>query len=137
MRTATALLILLGVASLAQTVRADAYAPWQRGGELMVAQMSPDERRAMRERWERMPPDERAVLRGQFQARLRTVPPEERELRRRELMERWRSLPPGERELRRREMQDGHGYGRGFETRDLEEERPDWGFGTDRRGRGR
>ncbi|HRH80589.1 MAG TPA: DUF3106 domain-containing protein [Thiobacillaceae bacterium] len=137
MKTATALLILIGAASLAQAVRAETYAPWERGGELIVAQMSPAERSAMRERWERMPPDERAVLREQFQERIRTLPPEERELQRRELIERWRSLPPGERELRRREMLDEHGYGRGFETRDIDEGQPDWGFGNSRRGRGR
>jgi hypothetical protein len=43
----------------------------------LVAQMSQEERRAMRERWEKASPEERAELRSFFQERLRMTPPEQ------------------------------------------------------------
>lgn len=114
MKTAKALLILMGVLSLASVAKADGYAPWDQSGRILVAQKSSDEWRSMRDRWE-------------------DLPPEQREYRRRELMERWRNLPPQEREQFREEMMDSRGFGRGFEHRQYGDE----DSGSGRRGRGR
>jgi hypothetical protein len=42
-----------------------------------VAQLSSDDRRVLRERWEEASPEERAKLRQKFQQRLRQLPPEQ------------------------------------------------------------
>ncbi len=95
-----------------------------------IAQLSPEERRALRERWEQAGPEERLRLRREFQERqerLRQMPPEGR----REAMDAWRNLPPAERERRRQEREirgpRGHeeegSYGTGFERRRFEEGR--------------
>lgn len=94
-----------------------------------VAQMSHEERHALRERWEHASPEERAQLRRAFQDRLRRMPAEPFESRgmemREQMHDRW---------------QEG-GFGTGYEHRRFErDERP--GFEgsdnmMDRRGRGR
>lgn len=62
-------------------------------GIVMVAQFSPEERRAMRERWEQASPEERLRMRRDFQERMR----DKRESNR-----------------QRRENVDQGGYGMGF-----------------------
>lgn len=100
---------------------------------LHFAQLSAEERRQLLQRWERLSPEEQALLRQAFRERLRELPPEQRELRRREILENWREQPGRERWERGRdgderrgplmEERDGRGeddtpgFGRGFERR--------------------
>lgn len=70
-----------------------------------VAQLSPEERRAMRQRWQEASPEERAQLRREFQER--------REERQREHMDRWQEQNGRDR--------DGD-FGTGFERRRYEYE---------------
>lgn len=73
-----------------------------------VAQLSPEERRALRQRWQEASPEERAQLRREFQDRQ-----QERSERRRERMERWQEQSGNGR--------DGN-FGTGFERRRYENE---------------
>lgn len=97
-----------------------------------LAQLSPEERRALRERWEQASPEERMRMRRFFQERMRQMPlpplpPEAREAMR---------LPfgggrhEGERADKRRGEQSAEGsFGFGFERRRFEDgqpERPVW-----------
>ena len=104
-----------------------------------VAQLTQEERRALRERWERATPEERAALRRAFMERMQRMPPQ--------------GFVPGGMDMRRgwRDMQNGmgpamdfwrdDGYGTGYERRRYEEQNeslPDPGRGDNgRRGRGR
>lgn len=102
-----------------------------------VAQMSQEERRAMRERWEQASPEERARLRRSFQERLRTMPGEQ--------------FAPGAMEMGNRmgnqmgnrlgETWQEFGFGTGYEQRHYEDDPygsdRGGGYGNDRRGRGR
>jgi len=78
-----------------------------------IAQFSPEERRAMRERWEQASPEERLRLRREFQERA----------------EHLRPMPPLEREREGRGRRDGleeaGRFGTGFERRRGERERLD------------
>lgn len=105
-----------------------------------LAQMSAEERRLQQLRWERMTPEEQALLRQQLREQLMDLPPEQRELRRREIFEGWRKQPTREREYRTRDTEvrrgfqtddrhyqdddSGRGFGRGFEHRNAPRERP-------------
>lgn len=73
-----------------------------------VAQLTPEERRALRQRWQEASPEERQQLRREFQDRQ-----QERSERRRERMERWQEQPGNGR--------DGN-FGTGFERRRYENE---------------
>jgi hypothetical protein len=67
------------------------------GPALQVAQLAPDMRRMLRERWEQASPEERMEMRRQFQERLQQRPPEEREASRqrpREQRESWTGRMP-------------------------------------------
>jgi hypothetical protein len=92
----------------------------------LVAQMSQEERRALRERWEQASPEERVHLRRMFQERLRRMPPEQ--------------LDPRGMGERLRESWQEQGYGTGYEQRRYEDDQYDahrGGFGDERRSRGR
>jgi hypothetical protein len=113
----------------------------------LVAQMSQEERRDLRERWEHAGPEERARLRKAFQERLRMPSPEQFDPRHmdfrqgrgtsRERADTWGNFMPG------------NGFGTGYEQRRFEgrypyEDEPgngssDYGNsgGGDRRGGGR
>ncbi len=104
--------------------------PW---GEPLprLAQMSREERQQLQLRWERLSPEEQALLRQRLREQLADVPPEQREYRRREIIEGWREQPGREREYRARDtlerrgfqtgerydQEDERGFGRGFERR--------------------
>lgn len=94
-----------------------------------VAQMSQEERRALRERWEYASPEERVQMRRMFQERLRQMPPE-----------RFDPRPTELREQMNERWQD-NGFGTGYEHRRYEESDvsgPDRGqYSNERRGRGR
>lgn len=135
-------LLLLSLTLVSVDVMANTgygVAPW--GDPLpRMAQMSAEERRLLQLRWERMPPEEQALLRQQFREQLLDLPPEQREFRRREIIEGWREQPSREREYRTRDTQErrgfqtderhyqdddaGRGFGRGFERRNEIRERP-------------
>lgn len=116
--------LLLALAAAPAVADETAYGPF--GPALgKIAQFSPEERRAMRERWEQAGPEERLRMRREFQERqerLRQMPQEGR----REMMERRRNQPPADRE-RQRAPQEGYGqrgtpvddgsFGTGFERR--------------------
>jgi hypothetical protein len=94
-----------------------------------LAQISPEERRAMRDRWEQAGPEERLQMRREFQdrqERLRQFPSEFR----REAAEFGRTPPPPERDRAQRknnrhrgENPDEGSFGFGFERRRYEEDR--------------
>lgn len=104
------------------------------------AQLSAEERRQLMQRWERLSPEEQALLRQELRERLQQLPPEQRELRRREILENWREQPGRDRWERGRDGQerrglqveerdwrgegDLQGFGRGFERRQEPRERP-------------
>lgn len=141
MKAASVMLILWGVLSQVPSAWADAgrvlaFEP-PAGTPMQLAQLSPEERRALRDQWGNLSPEQRADLRRRFQERWNDIPPEQRETRRREVMDHWRNLPPGERETRRRELPDRDGYGRGYEQRGFEDEMPFLPPGMPRRGDGR
>lgn len=106
-----------------------------RQGRLWLAQMTPEQRERLRERWERTSPEERAAIRRELRERAQSVPPEQREQVRSRLIERMQ--PAGqERERQQEADQPRNGFGQGFEHR---RERMDWSEpGADRPGgRGR
>lgn len=135
-------LLLLSLTLVSVDVMANAgygVTPW--GDPLpRMAQLSAEERRLLQLRWDRMPPEEQALLRQQFREQLQDLPPEQREFRRREIIESWREQPSREREYRTRDTQErrgfqtdernyqdddtGRGFGRGFERRNEPRERP-------------
>ena len=135
-------LLLLSLTVVSVNVMANSgygVTPW---GDSMarMAQMSAEERRLLQLRWDRMSPEEQALLRQQFREQLLELPPEQREFRRREIIEGWREQPSREREYRTRDAQErrgfqtderhyqdddaGRGFGRGFERRNEPRERP-------------
>lgn len=54
-----------------------------------VAQLSPEERRTLREHWERASPEDRLELRRQYQDRMQATPQQEREPRRLQQRDGW------------------------------------------------
>jgi membrane protein involved in colicin uptake len=75
--------------------------------------LSPEERmqrrKAMRENWEKMSPAERQQLRDRLKDRWKNMSQEEREQRRNEMRERFKNMPPKERRQFERDMSDGDG----------------------------
>lgn len=79
----------------------------------LVAQMSQEERRALRERWEHAGPEERAQLRKAFQERLRMPSPEQFDPRRMDM----RLGSPRDRAEMGNGFMPGNGFGMGYEQR--------------------
>ncbi len=130
MKSITKILFLLGLVALnAQAdgaYRTEEAGIWSRPWSVL-ARMSSDERRAMRERWDTLLPDERDYLRQQFRDRVQSLPPEQREGQRREIMNLWRDRS-GEEYGGRWQGEDERprdGYGRGYERREDRYERSD------------
>ena len=75
-----------------------------------VRSMRPEERRAAREQWQQMSPEDSAAKRqelGQgFQEQRQNAAPGEREERRQALRERWQSMSPEERESMKQRFRD-------------------------------
>jgi hypothetical protein len=105
------------------------------GPAFQVAQLSQDERRMMRERWEQASPEERTTMRRQFQDRLRQFSPEEREGRRRGQEERPReqggqwinrmATPPSPDDIAGMAGNFVGSFGTGFEHRRPRQSNPD------------
>lgn len=112
MKSALLLSLLLALVPAAVRAEAETFLPVKPGQ--MMAQFSPEQRRALRERWEQASPEERARIREEFH-QLRMADPERME-RRREALERQR----GE-----RLNNDGGsfvgGFGAGFERRRIDD----------------
>jgi hypothetical protein len=110
--------LLLSVLA-APALASDAVESMFIGAGIQVAQMAPDMRRMMRERWEQASPEERMAMRRQFQERLQQRPPEEREERRQRAQEQrnqWTGripVPPNPADF----AGLGGGFGTGFEQR--------------------
>ncbi|TCS72605.1 uncharacterized protein DUF3106 [Sulfuritortus calidifontis] len=106
-----------------------------RQGRLWLAQMTPEQRERLRERWERTSPEERAAIRRELRERVQNIPPEQREQVRNRLIERMQPARQ-ERERPQEAEPPRNGFGQGFEHR---RERMDWSDpGADRPGgRGR
>jgi hypothetical protein len=83
---------------------------------MWLAQMTPEERRRLRERWESTPPEERAAIRRELRERVQNVPPEQREQIRSRLIE---HMQPARQERERPLEADlpRNGFGQGFEHR--------------------
>jgi hypothetical protein len=126
------LLLALLLALATAPVLASEHASVQFGAALgKIAQFSPEERRALRERWEQAGPEERLRLRREFldrQERMRQPPFESRG----EMVEQWknptttvRDRGRGERESRgqRGENTAEGSFGTGFERRRFDDER--------------
>jgi len=75
--------------------------------------LSPEDRmrrrKAMHEHWEKMSPEERRQLRDRLKDRWKNMPPKEREHRRREMRERFKNMPPEERRQFKHDMSDRDG----------------------------
>jgi hypothetical protein len=103
----------------------------------LVAQMSQEDRRALRERWEHASPEERAQLRRFFQERMRRMPGEPYATRGMEMGERmmnpWRDEGYGTGYELRRQDEDERSD-RQYEDR-YDERRDDRGEGRRNRGR--
>jgi len=144
-------LLLLSLTLVSVNVMANpgyGVTPW--GDPLpRIAQMNAEERRLLQLRWDRMTPEEQALLRQQFREQLLELPPEQRRLLqlrwdrmtpeeqallRQQLREQLLELPPEQREFRRREIIEGWREQptreREYRTRDTQERR---GFQTDER----
>ena len=124
MKAKISLIVLFGL--LALHARADEGLPFGRQGGMFgaaparVAQLTPEERQALRERWLNMPPEQRALLRERFMRRLRSMSPEERQRLRQEWMRRGAMMPPagGMRgNMWREDANQDDGYGFGYERR--------------------
>ncbi len=141
MKAKSILSVSLALLALAtEPVSASGGQPGWAEPALRLAQLSAEERRQLRERWERLTPEEQALLRQEFRERLQELPPEQREFRRREILENWREQPGRERWERGREGEvrrgpqmderdwrgedDMRGFGRGFERRQEPRDRP-------------
>lgn len=140
---ATLLFTLAALPATAQDFGGVVSSPWG-----VVAQMSREERQALRERWEEATPEERARIRRSFQDRLRMNAQEQPD-------QHWVDTRHGRGVRERAEsgmpMAPGHGgFGMGYEQRrfdgryPLDDEAGDggrdgggYGGGSDRRGRGR
>lgn len=137
MKSISKTLFLLGLVALNVhadgSYRTDEEGLWSKPWAVF-ARMSSDERRAMRERWDTLPPEERAYLRQQFRDRVQSLPPEEREGQRREIMNRWRERSGEEYGSRwqREGERPSDGYGRGYERREDRFERYDHERGSRR-----
>jgi DNA-binding CsgD family transcriptional regulator len=124
MKSALLLSLLLALIPAAARAEVETFFPAKPG--LMLAQLSPEERRVLRERWEQASPEERARIREEFHQR-RMADPERME-RRRDAMERQRSLTPEEREALRQQRK-GRNDGRGHWA-EAGESGEDGGFGA-------
>lgn len=87
------------------------------GGRVIgpVAELSEQERAWLRERWQRLPPEERASLRHELRQNWDDTPPEARQKRRQELKNR---LEDSRVRRSQYEEDDNGGYGRGYGSRD-------------------
>lgn len=131
MKSALLLSLLLALVPAAVRAEVETFLPVKPGQ--MMAQFSPEQRRALRERWEQASPEERARIREEFHQR-RLMSPDLME-RPREIAERLRNMSSEEREALRRQraerpaapdnnsFQGGFegGFGAGFERRRVED----------------
>ncbi len=120
-------LAILATGSAVASDRADFFGR----GPGPVAELSSDERDWLRERWQRLPPDERGKLRKELRDNWFEVPPEARQQRRQELKERLEDRRDDRGQRDRRDSNDG--YGRGYGSRHDDEEDDDGRRGRDRR----
>lgn len=128
--------LLLGALSVAAGAEdLPMRSPYWGDAPAMLAQLSSEERRALRERWERMSPEERAGMRQKMRDRLQSLPPEERERRRREMLEQSGEMADEEREIRRQDGQQRRDDRWGDAERGFrQDEREGFGWGFERRG---
>lgn len=92
---------------------------------LWLAQLTPEERQRLRERWENASPEQRAAVRQELRERWNEAPPELREQQRQRMMEQLNRAPPREQWQEpppNRLPRDG--FGAGFEQRRIENEGP-------------
>jgi len=104
MKTKVLMPLLLSVLA-APVLASDALESMFIGPAIQVAQLAPEVRRMLRERWEQAGPEERMEMRRQFQERLQQRSPEEREALRQRLEERRGGMPPEQRQ-RLRDQRD-------------------------------
>ena len=86
-----------------------------------LAELSAQERAQLRDRWQRLPAEEREAVRRDLNQRWPEMPPEARQQERRQLLDRLeeRRDPRNQREQERYEQRDG--YGQGYGTRPWDE----------------
>lgn len=122
--------LLLGTAAL--------LSAGTRAEPLWLAQLTPEERHRLHERWENASPEQRAAVRRELRERWSEAPPEQREQERLRLMKQMNRAPLRDRDGPRERWQESpppraphDGFGAGFEQRRIENE------GTGLRPRGR
>lgn len=87
-----------------------------RQGQLWLAQMTPEQRERLRERWEHTSPEERAAIRRELRERIQDIPPEEREQIRHRLIERMQPAKQEHERLREADL-PRNSFGQGYENR--------------------
>ncbi len=98
----------------------------------LLAQLTPEERHRLHERWENASPEQRAAVRKELRERWNEAPPEQREQQRLILMERLSRTPLRDRDNPRELWQESQpnrlqrdGFGAGFEQRHIENDGPE------------
>ena len=118
--------LLLSVLA-APALASDAVESMFIGPAIQVAQLAPEVRAMLRERWEQASPEERMDMRRQFQERMQQRSPEERDAQRRRLQEQrdqWTGRipnPPNPADF----SGMGGNFGTGFEQRRPGQSNPD------------
>ena len=126
-KTLSALLLALVTVIATRAALADQADSGMFGQPLVkLAQLSPDERRALRERWEAASPEERIRMRQFFQDRMRQLPaPAQEALRLPFPGMPLRDAPRDREEHRRAGPPPDSSFGFGFERRRTEDGQPD------------
>ncbi len=126
-KTLSALLLALATVPATHAALADQADSGMFGQPLAkLAQLSPDERRAMRERWEQASPEERIRMREFFQNRMRQLPgPAQEALRLPFPGMPMRDVPREREEQRRAGPSPDSSFGFGFERRRSEDGQSD------------
>lgn len=138
------LITQLGLLFVIATITSPALADRQqnerdvdRPDRVWLAQMTPEQRERLRERWEHTSAEERAAIRRELRERIQNIPPEQREQIRNRLIERMQPARQERERLQEADLpREANGFGQGFEHR---HERMEWSEpGADRpAGRGR
>ena len=123
-------------ARIALTAALLAASAWACANEpIRLAQLSPEERHRLHERWEHASPEERAALRRELRERWGDAPPEQREQQRLRLMEQMNRQAPRDYDRPREQWQESQpnryprdGFGAGFEQRRIENPPPERPF---------
>ena len=101
-------------------------------GPIRLAQLSPEERHRLHERWEHASPEDRAAIRRELRERWGDAPPEQREQQRLRLLEQMNRQAPRDNRPREQWQEQQRfprdGFGEGFEQRRIDNPPPERPF---------